>query len=369
VCDVRSLRVRTTTATFAAAVLHMCVITHAVDISIHLIQNQTMPKNFFVTGCDSGFGRILTSMLSSQGHHVFAGVYLDKSMDELRSSLVTPVKIDVTDEASIQLATRAVSEVLGNTRGLDGLVNNAGILVSPGPVEWTPKSSYEKMLEVNVIGMASVTRLFLPLLRKAQGRIVNVASIAGRVGLPTQAAYCASKFAVQGYSEVLRKEMIPWGITVHIIEPGVFSNTGLYGTWKKGFDRNWENLSQEVKDAYGKEHRDACWKGMSKALDGPLNNSNSNLVPEAMVDALTSDSPKYRYRVGKDSKYLITPLTWMGERVQDFAMTRGGSKNPPRTSPEDGRSVALNRYESTSAWVYAGVVALVLWVAKSRSRL
>jgi NAD(P)-dependent dehydrogenase (short-subunit alcohol dehydrogenase family) len=98
--------------------------------------------------------------------------------------------------------------------------------------------------------MASVTRLFLPLLRKAKGRIVNVASIAGRVGLPTQAAYCASKFAVQGYSEVLRKEMLPWGVTVHVIEPGVFSNTGLYGTWKKGFDRNWENLTQEVKDAY-----------------------------------------------------------------------------------------------------------------------
>ena len=108
---------------------------------------------------------------------------------------------------------------------------------------------------------------------------------------------------------------------------------------------------------------------MSKALDGPLNNSNSNLVPEAMVHALTSNSPKYRYRVGKDSKYLVTPLTWMGERVQDFAMTRGGSKNPPRTSPEDGRSIALNRYESTSAWVYAGVAALVLWVVKGRSRL
>ena len=181
---------------------------------------------------------------------MFAGVYLEKSIEELRGPLITPIQIDVCDEMSIEKAVRSVREILGDLRGLDGLVNNAGILVSPGPVEWTPKSSYEKMLAVNVVGMASVTRLFLPLLRKAKGRIVNVASIAGRVGLPTQAAYCASKFAVQGYSEVLRKEMLPWGVTVHVIEPGVFSNTGLYGTWKKGFDRNWESLTQEVKDAY-----------------------------------------------------------------------------------------------------------------------
>ena len=104
---------------------------------------------------------------------------------------------------------------------------------------------------------------------------------------------------------------------------------------------------------------------MSKALDGPLNNSNSNLVPEAMVHALTSDSPKYRYRVGKDSKPSRHSALRMGERVQDFAMTRGGSKNPPRTSPEDGRSIALNRYESTSAWVYAGVAALAVGCQRS----
>ena len=97
--------------------------------------------------------------------------------------------------------------------------------------------------------------------------------------------------------------------------------------------------------------------------------SNLRNRSNTQVHALTSNSPKYRYRVGKDSKYLVTPLTWMGERVQDFAMTRGGSRNPPRTSPEDGRSIALNRYESTSAWVYAGVAALVLWVVKGRSRL
>ena len=128
--------------------------------------------------------------------------------------------------------------------------------------------------------MASVTRLFLPLLRKAKGRIVNVASIAGRVGLPTQAAYCASKFAVQGYSEVLRKEMLPWGVTVHVIEPGVFSNTGLYGTWKKGFDRNWENLTQEVKDAYVVEGQ--------PQITHSLTHSHSHHPPQTQIRKRTS---------------------------------------------------------------------------------
>merc|ERR1739848_178465 len=80
------------------------------------------------------------------------------------------------------------------------------------------------MYEVNVIGIVRVTQSVLPLLRKSQGRIVNVASIAGRVGLPGQPAYCASKYAIEGLSDVLRFDMAPWGVSVHIIEPGVFPN-------------------------------------------------------------------------------------------------------------------------------------------------
>lgn len=111
----------------------------------------------------------------------------------------------------------------------------------------------------------------LPLIRESKGRIVNVASIgkqclsftmvlnflccvAGRIGLPTQPAYCASKYAVEAYSDVLRGDMLNWGVTVHIIEPGVFNKTGLYSSFQTGLDKKWEELSPKLKEDYGEAY-------------------------------------------------------------------------------------------------------------------
>merc|ERR1712216_837428 len=103
----------------------------------------------------------------------------------------------------------------------------------------------------NVVGAYRVTNSVMPFLRRSCGRIVNVASIAGRLGLPSQGAYCASKFAMEGYSESLRREMYEWGITVHIIEPGVFKATNLYDTYRDGVDKMWSSLPEAIKVDYG----------------------------------------------------------------------------------------------------------------------
>ena len=327
---------------------------------------------FFVTGCDSGFGKIITELLSEDERNVvYAGCYLEKSMDELKRGLgenVVPVLLDVTSDESVAKATERIRNHIGSDRGLDGLVNNAGILVTPGPVEWTPISAYRRMLDVNLIGMARVTKAVLPLLRRGRGRIVNIASIAGRVGLPTQSAYCASKYAVEGYSEVLRKEMLPWGVTVHVIEPGVFKQTGLYGTWKKGYEANYDDLPEDVKRDYGRTFYKRTWEGMSKTLDLPIGNNDPASVPRAMLHALTSESPKYRYRVGNDSKYIITPLTWTSEATQDWVLASG--KNVPEAAPRDGRNAALRRYETNYFSYYvAAAAALAYWVIRRGSRL
>jgi len=263
-------------------------------------------------------------MLSSAGHGVFAGVFLESSVTELAEEFkecrgkVVPVQVDVTNEASVEAAAEAIRGHLGGA-GLDGLVNNAGILVTPGPVEWTPSSAYTKMFSVNVLGMAMVTKSVLPLIRAAQGRIVNVASVAGRMGLPGQPAYCASKFAVEGYSDVLRLDIAQWGCTVHIIEPGVFPQTGLYSTWEDGYRKNWEALPAQVREEYGNNYFKHGLAGLGKALTATAKmNTDSSLVPKAMVDALTSSAPKYRYRVGFDSKWIITPLSKMHESWQDW---------------------------------------------------
>mmetsp|Transcript_5979 Transcript_5979/g.6868 ORF Transcript_5979/g.6868 Transcript_5979/m.6868 type:complete len:339 (-) Transcript_5979:148-1164(-) len=321
-------------------------------------------KYIYVTGCDTGFGEIVAKKLDQLGFGVFAGVYLPESIDKLKSSCsnrMHPIRVDVSDEDSVENAASIMKETLAAKGALlHGVVNNAGILVQPGPVEWTPTDAYRRMFNVNVMGTVMTTKSLLPLLRKSKGRIVNVASIAGRIGLPTQPAYCMSKYGVEGYSEVLRRDMLSWGVTVHIVEPGVFSKTGLYDQFETGLDRLWQNLSPEVKADYGEDF----YKFLRKALTQVLldtGNTNSELVPLAMVEALVSEKPKYRYRVGHDSKYLITVIEKLHESTQDAILTASNPKLKavlPKTAPPNGKAIATSRYNK--GWPQFLIICAVL---------
>ena len=199
-----------------------------------------MSNWYYVTGTDSGFGAELVKMLANKKLNVFAGHFLPDSAKTLKevSDLIVPVQLDVTSDESVAAAAQVIKEKLESCGGkLLGVVNNAGLLLQSGPTEWTPIANYQKMYDVNVLGTVRVTNSVLPFIRKSQGRIVNCASIAGRQGIPTQSAYCASKFAVEGYSESLRREMRSWGVSVHIVEPGVFAATGLYSTYYDGVQK------------------------------------------------------------------------------------------------------------------------------------
>ena len=198
---------------------------------------------YFVTGCDTGFGREAVQQLATAGVNVFAAVYLEASVAEVQAEAagakgkVVAVRLDVTSDESVSAAGIAVRAVLGKAGRLLGVVNNAGLMADVGPSEWTPLSNHKAMMEVNYMGMVRVTNEFLPLIRRAEGRIVNVASIAGRIGMNSLGAYCATKHAVEGYNDALRRELLPFGVTVHLVEPGVFAGTNLYATFCKGFDK------------------------------------------------------------------------------------------------------------------------------------
>ena len=328
----------------------------------------------YVTGCDSGFGAIMVDKLRAMpGVGVFSGVYLPATAERIRGEddpSVVPVRLDVTDAASVTAAAAQVTAHLEACGGhLWGVVNNAGILVNPGPVEWTPLDDYRKMFEVNVLGTVAVTKSVLPLLRQSQGRIVNVASIAGRTGLPSQPAYCASKYAVEGFSDVLRREMYPWGVSVHIIEPGIFPNTGLYGQFQAGLDKLWDQLDDGLKAEYGPAFKEWFRARIGKAMD--LGNADSSMVPEAMLEALFDDKPKYRYRVGNDSKYLVTLLNMMHESTQDAVWNYGVRKKPeakPAAAAADGWAVSTGRYASdwSRTLLLLGLTALGWKAARPR---
>ena len=195
---------------------------------------------WYITGCDTGFGAEAARMFAAKKHHVFAGHFTAEAAEKLKedgNGYIVPLQLDVTKQESVDAAAEKIKETLGREGRLTGLVNNAGLLCQVGFLELMSIDNHTKMMDVNYFGTVRVTLSVLPLIRKTEGRIVNVASIAGRVAFPSLVAYSATKYAVEGFNDGLRKEMQGFGVTVHLVEPGVFSGTNLYATYGTGFDK------------------------------------------------------------------------------------------------------------------------------------
>ncbi|XP_004692488.1 PREDICTED: retinol dehydrogenase 7-like [Condylura cristata] len=163
-------------------------------------------KYVLITGCSSGFGHLLARQLDRQGLRVLATCRNEADAEKLRaqaSSRLETVILDVTKSESIAAAVQWVKERTGS-RGLWGLVNNAGTGVPLGPNEWLTKEDFMKVLDVNLLGLIEVTLGMLPLVRKARGRIVNVSSVGGRLSL-FGGGYCISKYGVEAFSDSLRE--------------------------------------------------------------------------------------------------------------------------------------------------------------------
>src|SRR5919112_3166992 len=202
-------------------------------------------SNVLITGASTGIGHATAKRMLAYGWDVFAGARKDEDLERLRGEGFTPLKLDVTDPHTIAAAKDELDE-----RGLRGLVNNAGIAVS-GPIEFIPLDELRQQLEVNLVGQVAVTQAFLPNVREAKGRIVNVSSIGGRLALPLVGPYAASKFGLEAVSDSLRRELRPWGIHVALIEPGGVKTP----IWDKGramADRVEAQMGDEARSRYGK---------------------------------------------------------------------------------------------------------------------
>ena len=177
-----------------------------------------------VTGASTGIGEATVLHLRELGFDPIAAVRKDEDAERLEGRGLRTTRIDVTDADQIAAARDALGD-----EPLAGLVNNAGIAVA-APLEFLPIDRLRQQLEINLIGQAAVTQAFLPALRRARGRIINVSSIGGRVGLPLVGAYNASKFGLEGLSDSLRRELRPLGVDVILIEPGGVKTP----IWNKG---------------------------------------------------------------------------------------------------------------------------------------
>jgi NAD(P)-dependent dehydrogenase (short-subunit alcohol dehydrogenase family) len=182
----------------------------------------SMPRTWFVTGCSSGLGRALCERLLESGHRVVATARdLAKIADlqERFADRAVLLKLDITDSTSIAAAMSAVRSLEG---GVDVLVNNAGHGLV-GALEEIDEQTVKEAFDANVYGAYRLIRAFLPHMRTRQsGHILNVSSMAGFVGGPGFCFYSATKFALEGMSEALAKEVAPFGIKVTLVEPGPF---------------------------------------------------------------------------------------------------------------------------------------------------
>ncbi|MBC8138134.1 MAG: SDR family NAD(P)-dependent oxidoreductase [Fibrella sp.] len=185
-------------------------------------------RSVVVTGASTGIGWAITEALVEHNIGVFASVRRESDTLRLRDAfgdMVIPLLFDVTDEVAVRKAVAQVAESIGRTTLL-GLVNNAGIAV-PGPLLDQPIADFRRQIEVNLTGQLIVTQAFAPLLGADKtrtgmpGRIVNMSSVSGRIAAPFIGGYAASKHALEGFSESLRRELLLYGIDVIIIAPGV----------------------------------------------------------------------------------------------------------------------------------------------------
>ncbi|KAK3751523.1 hypothetical protein QZH41_009806, partial [Actinostola sp. cb2023] len=157
--------------------------------------------------------------------------------------------MDVTDSKQIRDVFVQVKNIVAD-KGVWAVINNAGCMTI-GPLEWFTMKDYKKMADVNLWGLIEVTNTFLPLVKKAEGRIVNVSSIAGLICGSGFAPYSVTKYGVEAFSDALRREMVEWKVKVSIIEPVAFRTPLIAEIYGKKLTALWDGLSDEMKKEYG----------------------------------------------------------------------------------------------------------------------
>lgn len=252
----------------------------------------TKGRAVFITGCDTGFGHELAKKLSSFGFTVYAGCLIPngngaQSLKEF-SDKIKIIKVDVTSDADVFEARKLVEvDLKGCKQDLWAIVNNAGILAST-EIEMGSIDPFKSQIEVNTIGVIRVTKSFLPLLRKTKGRVVNVASLAGRFSIPGMVGYCVSKCGVISFSDGLRREMKKWDIDVITIEPHLF-NTNLVNNEANHriLNKAWEETPSDIKADYGDDYFVGYQVFLNKVL-GSARPQVSRVV-ETMFTAVTDE--------------------------------------------------------------------------------
>ncbi|MBU9721225.1 MULTISPECIES: SDR family oxidoreductase [Bacillaceae] len=257
-----------------------------------------MKQIVLITGASSGFGHLAALELAEKGYHVLATMRDSNKMQDLYrvaktqnlASNIDIINLDVTDSSQINKMKEYIDDNYGT---VDILINNAGYSLG-GITEFIDMEEWELQMQTNIIGVIAITKAVLPLMRERRsGKIINIGSISGRLGFPGMAPYVTSKFALEGFSESLRLELLPFNIKVSIIEAGSYKTN----IWEKGL-RNVKIVDHPDYSQFFDKIKDNAQRTAYTASD-PME------VIKLLVKICSNENPKLRYQVGKGVKLLI----------------------------------------------------------------
>jgi len=262
-----------------------------------------MAKTVLVTGASSGIGRATAIYLARNGYNVYGAARRRDKLQELAGYGVKPVGLDVTREESIFNCVKEITELSG---GVDVLVNSAG-LGSYGALEDVPMDEAKNQLEINLFGAARLMQLVLPQMRKnGYGKIINISSVGGKVGMPMGAWYHASKFAIEGLSDSLRNEVRRFGVDVIVIEPGgtrsEMTAIGAGDLMRVSGDTDYRNLSASVSKMYAT---------MEKNAVDPV------VIAKLIRKGIEAKRPQTRYAGGTMAKPMLFLRKILSDRMFD----------------------------------------------------
>ena len=264
-------------------------------------------ETVLVTGAASGIGNAIAEAFASEGWDVYATDIDEDGLAALERSGCETRRLDVTDGEQIE---QAIADILEATDTLDCLVNNAGY-GELGPLEDVPIEDAHKQFDVNVHGQLRMTQAVLPEMREHGGRIINVSSVLGRVALPGMGAYSGSKFALEGMTDALRRELSEEPVDVVLVEPA-WVETDFARASRAQLD------ARDQTAAYEWVYQ-AC--GETPLLDGSVLAVEPDDVASVVLDAALVTSPQARYRIGWQAS-LINATSYLPTSVADAVVER-----------------------------------------------
>ncbi|MEV4113254.1 SDR family NAD(P)-dependent oxidoreductase [Nonomuraea sp. NPDC049695] len=279
-----------------------------------------MPRSVVITGTSSGIGHASALALSARSFTVFAGVRNPADGEALRAASggdIVPLHLDITDAEAIAAAVTQVEEAVG-AAGLAGLVNNAGI-GEPWPMELVPLEVFRNHLEVNLTAQLAVTQAFLPLIKRARGRIVNVGSEGGRITMPFLGPITVAKHGLVSVTDALRMELRPWGVQVSIVEPGATQSKAPVKLVDNG-----RRAVAELFSARGRADYGATFMHVIEMIAAGHERTGSppEVLADAVVKAMTVPRPRTRYPAGGHAKLLTRLQRVLPDRAMDALFLR-----------------------------------------------